>query len=73
MYAVWNGFMWHDILTRFHEECYRRSRNVKVLLQKSEKLQSCYYWWEGFMKCGARQGSGGMIYVPSSMKIGSGI
>jgi hypothetical protein len=25
-----DGFMWHDILTKFHEDCYRRSSNIEV-------------------------------------------
>jgi hypothetical protein len=29
----WDGFMWHDIGTKFHEDRYRRSRNIKVLPQ----------------------------------------
>jgi hypothetical protein len=30
--------MWHDILTEFHEDCYRRSSNIKVLPQKFETV-----------------------------------
>jgi hypothetical protein len=29
--------------------------------------------WEGFMKCAVEMGSGGMIYIPSFIKIDSGI
>jgi hypothetical protein len=25
----WDGFMWHDILAKFHEDWYRRSSNIK--------------------------------------------
>jgi hypothetical protein len=25
----WDGFMWHDILTKFYDELYRRSGNIK--------------------------------------------
>jgi uncharacterized RmlC-like cupin family protein len=30
-------------------------------------------WWEGFMKYAAEMGPGAMIYIPSFVKIGSGI
>jgi hypothetical protein len=30
-------------------------------------------WWEIFMKCAVEMGSGAMIYIPSFIKIGSGI
>jgi hypothetical protein len=30
-------------------------------------------WWQGFMKYAVEMGSVAMIYIPSSMKIGSGI
>jgi hypothetical protein len=33
-----DGFMLHDILTKFHEDCYRRSSNIKVLPLKFERL-----------------------------------
>jgi hypothetical protein len=32
-----DGFMRHDILTKFHEDCDRRSSNIKVLAQKFER------------------------------------
>jgi predicted metalloprotease len=31
------------------------------------------YWWEGFFNKAIEMGSGAVIYVPSFMKIGSGI
>jgi hypothetical protein len=31
------------------------------------------HWWKGFMKYIANMGSGAMIYIPSFIKIGSGI
>jgi hypothetical protein len=31
------------------------------------------YWWKGFMKYAEEMGSGAMIYIPSFIKIGSGI
>jgi hypothetical protein len=30
-------------------------------------------WWEGFMKYAFELGSGAVIYIPSFIKIGSGI
>jgi hypothetical protein len=30
----WDGFMWHDIHTKFHKDWYRHSSNIKVLPQK---------------------------------------
>jgi hypothetical protein len=26
----WNGFMWHDVHTEFHDDWYWRSSNIKV-------------------------------------------
>jgi hypothetical protein len=34
----WIGFMRYDILTKFHEDWYRRSSNIKDLPQKFERL-----------------------------------
>jgi hypothetical protein len=34
----WDGFMRHDIRTKFHEDWYRRLSNVKVLPQKFGRL-----------------------------------
>jgi hypothetical protein len=34
----WDGFMWYDISTKFHEDWYRRSSNIKVMPQKCERL-----------------------------------
>jgi hypothetical protein len=37
-----DGFMWHDIHTKFHDVLLRYSCNIKVITSKSEKLQcSC--------------------------------
>jgi hypothetical protein len=33
-----DGFMWHDKHTKFHEDWYGRSNNIKVLPQKFEGL-----------------------------------
>jgi hypothetical protein len=30
-------------------------------------------WWEGFMKYAVEMGSGAMTFIPSFIKIGSGI
>jgi hypothetical protein len=62
-----------NIHTKFHEDWYRRSSNVRVMYQKCERLQCWHYLCEGFMNCAVEMGSGDMIYVPSSMTIGSGI
>jgi hypothetical protein len=34
----WDDFMRHDILTKFHKYCYRRSSNIKILPQKFVRL-----------------------------------
>jgi hypothetical protein len=57
----WDGFMWHDIGTKFHEDWYRRSSNIKVLLQKFERLWCWYYWWKRFIIYAVDMGSGGTI------------
>jgi hypothetical protein len=33
-----NDLMWHDIHTKFHEDWYRRSSNIKGLPLKFERL-----------------------------------
>jgi hypothetical protein len=33
-----DGFMWHDIHTKFQEDLWRSSSNIKVLPQEFEKL-----------------------------------
>jgi hypothetical protein len=33
-----DGFMWHDKRTKFHEDGYRRSSNIKVFPQQYELL-----------------------------------
>jgi hypothetical protein len=45
----WNGFVNHDIRTKFRKYWCSLSRNIKVLLQKSMRLQCWYYWCEVFM------------------------
>jgi hypothetical protein len=52
---------------------YRRSSNIKVLSQKSERMQYWYYWHEGFIKYAAEMAPDDMICVPSSTRTGSGI
>jgi hypothetical protein len=34
----WDGFTWHDIDTKVHEDLYKRSRNIKVLHKKFDGL-----------------------------------
>jgi hypothetical protein len=34
--------MWHDILTKFHEDWFRRSSNIKVQPQKFERMEGIY-------------------------------
>jgi hypothetical protein len=41
--------------------------------QQFDRLQCWYWWWEGFMKYVVEMGSGGMLYIPSFLEIGSGI
>jgi hypothetical protein len=51
-------------------------KNTLVCMRKTiwfGRLQCWYYWWEWFMKYAVEMVSGGMIWVPSFMKIGSSI
>jgi hypothetical protein len=34
----WDGSMWYDVRTKFHEHWYRNSSNIKDLPQKFEGL-----------------------------------
>jgi hypothetical protein len=65
---------WHDI---YIPSFMKIDTVVKVILRfcirNLRGLNVGYYWWEGFMKCAVEMDSAGMIYVPSSMMIGSGI
>jgi hypothetical protein len=69
----WDGLRWHDINTKFHEDWYMRSSNIKIMSQKFEGPQCWYYWWDGFMNCAIQMGSGAMIVTRSFINIGSGI
>jgi hypothetical protein len=69
----WDGFTPNHIHTKFHEDWYRRSSNIKVLPQKSERLWCRYYRWEGFVKYAVGMRLGVMMYIPSSVTTGSGI
>jgi hypothetical protein len=62
----WDGFMWNQDLCR-------RSSNIKVLPQKFERLYCWYYWWEGFFSYAVEIDSCAVIYLPSFIKIGSGV
>jgi hypothetical protein len=66
----WDGIRWHDIHTKSHDDLFGHSR---VISQQFERLQCWYYWWEGFMMCTAEMASGGMINIPSFMKVGAGV
>jgi hypothetical protein len=61
----WDGFMRHDIKTKFYDDWYRRSSNIKVLPQKSEGLYCWYYWLEGFINYTVDMGSDALIYIPN--------
>jgi hypothetical protein len=41
--------------------------------QKFGRLQCRYYWWKEFMIYAVEMASCGMIYLPSFMKIGTGV
>jgi hypothetical protein len=45
---------------------------LRLLPQQVERLH-CWYYCRGFTKYGGDVASGGMIYIPSFIKIGSGI
>jgi hypothetical protein len=53
------------------------SSGIQVILtllpEQIVRLQSWYYYWEGLMNCAVEIGSGGVIYIPVSMKIGTGV
>jgi hypothetical protein len=38
-----------------------------------ERLQCWCYWWKGFMKYAIKMASCGILYIPSSLKIGTGV
>jgi hypothetical protein len=57
--------MWHDIRTKFHEDrfCLRNLRGCNVGITDDRD----------FFNYAAEMGSGGVIYIPRSMTIGSGM
>jgi hypothetical protein len=59
--------------TKFHEDWFERSGNIKVTSQKFEKLQCWYYWWQGFIMYAAEMPSRGITFLPSFMKTGTGV
>jgi hypothetical protein len=46
---------------------------LRLLPQKSERLQCWYYGWKGFMKYAVEMGSGAIICIPSFIRIGLGV
>jgi hypothetical protein len=46
---------------------------LRFLRQQFGRLQYCYYWWEGFIKCIIEMASFGMMYVPSFIKTCEGV
>jgi hypothetical protein len=68
-----DGFMQHDILTKFHEDLYGHSSNIKILSQKFERLLCWYYLWEGFIIYAVEMASCRMICLPSFVKIATGV
>jgi hypothetical protein len=63
----WDDLTWHDIVTTFHKDWYRRSSN---------NLNGCNVGiTEGrdFINCAVKLGSGAMIYLSSFIKTCSGV
>jgi hypothetical protein len=58
--------------TKLHEDWCRRSNNIKVLSQKSEMLQCCYYQWEEFFMYTVEMPSCDTIFLPNFINIGAG-
>jgi hypothetical protein len=69
----WGGFVWHDIHSKFHEDWFRLSSNIKVLPLWFQWLWCSYYRSKGFLKCAFETRSGGAIYMQSFTKIGTGV
>lgn len=65
--------MWHDILTKFHEDKNRRSSNIKILHKKIWNAVILVLLKWIFMKCAVEKSSGSMIYILSVIKIDSSI
>jgi hypothetical protein len=61
----WDGL---TMIYTFHEDWYRRPSNIKVISQKSEKLQCWNYWWEGFTPLPSYD----VIFLPIFMKFCTG-
>jgi hypothetical protein len=63
----------HTVHTKFHKDWYRHSRNTDAFSLKCERLWCWYYLWEGYKMYTIQMPSCGMIFLPSFMKIGTGI
>jgi hypothetical protein len=73
--CFWDGLRWYDtrIGTKFHDDQFSHSSNIKVLLQRFEGLWCWYYWCEGFIKYAVEMDWGTIMYIPSIIKVDSGI
>jgi hypothetical protein len=69
----WDGFAWYDIRIEFHDDLFRHSSNIKVIVSTSYEAAMLVFWCEVFMNYAVEMTSGGMVYIPSSMKISIGI
>jgi hypothetical protein len=60
----WDGFTWHHIGAKCHEDLYNGSRNIKIChinLNRSNVVLLIYEL--GIMKCVVEMGSAGMTYM----------
>jgi hypothetical protein len=60
-------------ITKFHGDSLRHSNDVKVITTTIWWLQCWHFLLEGFMKNAVEVASGGIIYITSAMKIGTGL
>jgi hypothetical protein len=59
--------------TKFHEDCFGCSGNIKVITSKISEVVVSVLPMKRFLNCPVDVTSGGMIYILSLMTIGSGI
>jgi hypothetical protein len=69
----WDCFMWYDIRTKFHKDWYRRSSNFKFCLRNLRGCNVGITDRKDYFNYAIEMGSGAVTYVPSFIKIGSGI
>jgi hypothetical protein len=69
LFFHYNLSIWHN---KQKKSALHMSKEINKTIQ-FEGLQCWYYWWEWIMQFAVEMMTGGMIYMPSCMMIGSGI